>query len=177
MRLGEYMSIAWGSLRANKLRASLTLLGISIGIAAVIVLAAVGAGARRQILAEFNAQAGNQVMVMPQFDQSGKPPLFPKAEDVEALRRALPDAAVAPMAYLRMPLTWRGEQYYPSVTGTTEEFFPLQRLRIREGRLLAKVDEQSRARVCVIGSGTANRLFGVGRPVGAWLRLGGKGSA
>ena len=174
MRLGEYASIAWESLRVNKLRASLTLLGISIGIAAVIVLAAVGSGARRQILAEFNEQAGNQVIVMPQFDQSGKPPIFPKAEDVEALRRALPNAPVAPLAYLRLPLTWQGKQYYPNISGTTGEFFALQRLRIRQGRLLTKADEQSRARVCAIGSGTANRLFGVRRPVGDWLRLGGE---
>ncbi len=173
MRITDSMALAGDSLRNNKLRTFLTLLGIMIGIAAVIVLAGVGAGTRSQILAELNSQVGNQVMIMPLFSNDNRQIVMPGPKDVEALQRYT-EAEVAPVTYLQMRLWRLGKQYFPNVTGTTFAYFKMQRRQPRLGRFLSAAEDAGASRVCVLGSTTADRLFGVANPVGQWLRLGGE---
>jgi putative ABC transport system permease protein len=167
--------LALRELRRNKLRSFLTMLGIIIGVAAVITLVTLGGGATRQVTQQIASLGSNLLMVRPgkhmgPGQSSGAAPF--KEADAEALLREIPAvAAVAPTAGRSMTAVVANENWNTTVTGSTEQYFTVANRRLRSGRMFTAADARSGTAVCVIGETVRAKLFGAGDPVGTRIRL------
>jgi putative ABC transport system permease protein len=182
--LFENLRLALRSLAANKLRAALTMLGITIGVAAVITLLSVGQGVSRYVSAQFEGLGTNLVFVFPgQFRPGGGPPGRRSGDAVltEADARALADPARVPDAarvvpLLRRTVTAEAGSNSTSVTlrAVTPDYEAARNYKILAGRFISPADMDERARVVVIGQTTLNHLFAPDEDaLGATLRING----
>jgi putative ABC transport system permease protein len=178
----ENLRLALRSLNANKLRAMLTMLGITIGVGAVITLISVGQGVSRYIASQFEGLGTNLLFVFPgQFQRGGPPTRGATAalteRDVQALSdpARVPDAArVVPML-ARAALVSAGDSVVNmSVRASSPDFGAARNYTIYAGRLISNDDMAQRARVAVLGQTTVNRLFAADEePLGALIRVNG----
>jgi putative ABC transport system permease protein len=177
--LSENVRLALRALVANKLRAALTMLGITIGVAAVITLLSVG-----DVTQQFEGLGTNLVFIFPgQFRPGSGPPGRGVGEavltDADAL--ALADPARAPDVARVVPVLRRtvtvsvgGHVAETTLRATTPDYVPARNHRIFSGRSLTLSDLEERARVVVIGQSTLNRLFAPDEDaVGATIRVNG----
>lgn len=170
MKLGETLGTALRSLRGNRLRSLLTSLGIIIGVAAVIVLVALGNGLQSQFNAQFS-QLANQVTVT---SASGTVPGGGQArpltdDDVQALRNQAqaPDiATVTPNTSGSAVLLAGQTQERASVLGTTEDYLSITDRSIAAGSWFGSDDEQDNAKVAVLGQQAVTLLWGPGTDLG-----------
>jgi len=180
----ENLRLALRSLAANKLRAALTMLGITIGVAAVITLLSVGQGVSRYVASQFEGLGTNLVFVFPgQFQPGGGPPGRRAGDAVltEADARALADPARVPDAARVVPLLRRtvlAEVGHNSTSvglrAVTPEYEAARNYKILAGRFITLADMDERARVVVIGQTTLNHLFAPDEDaLGATLRING----
>jgi putative ABC transport system permease protein len=172
------MGAAWQSLSSHWLRSFLTMLGVVIGVAAVIVLVAFGEGAQREITSQIDTLGSNVAVVIPGKAQGqknfnplgslGLSNLTPA--DLEVLRRTPKVVAVAPLAFVGGGV-YRGEQPAGMCMplGVTPEFFGVRRLKLSMGRFFTAAEAGSQ--VCVIGSGLQRDLFPTEAPVGKKLSV------
>ena len=180
MRALDLAGLALGALRTSRRRTLLSLLGVAIGVAAVLVLTALGDGARGYVRGQFASLGANLIAVIPgRTETSGALPGFGGApndltlEDAEALRRGLPHlTAIAPVSLGNELISNRERSRQVIVLGSTSSMMILRDLRVRAGRFLPEVPWNRGAPVAVIGSRLAEELFPVGSPVGAVVRLG-----
>lgn len=180
MPLPEILAYALGYLRRQRTRSLMMLLSMTIGVAAVVVLVALGEGARRYVMGEF-AFLGNDVLVMFPGRKSttgGMPPVTGTAvrditlEEVGLLQRNVPGiASVAPLVIGSASLAWGGRERDAVVLGTSAEFFPIRRLAIAQGESLPALDAATGAPVAVIGQTLKRELFGNRRAIGEWVRV------
>ncbi|MFM7272565.1 MAG: ABC transporter permease, partial [Gammaproteobacteria bacterium] len=180
MRLPEVLAYALGYLRRQRTRSLMMLLSMTIGVAAVVGLVALGEGARRYVMGEF-AFLGNDVLVMFPGRKSttgGMPPVTGTAvrditlEEVELLRRNVAGIeSVAPLVIGSASLAWGGRERDAVVLGTSAEFFPIRRLVIAQGESLPALDAATDAPVAVIGQTLKRELFGSRRAIGEWVRV------
>ncbi len=169
MNISESIRMALRSLGANKLRAGLTMLGIIIGTGAVIALISVGQGAQVAITEQVQSIGSNLVIVFAgRFDQSagaqGMRTFAPLTmEDAQALdpSRTQYVAAVAPQLDRTASVTYRNESTNVSVVGTTPELQTVRSYEPAFGDFFTASDVSAVARVAVLGSDTAESLFGV----------------
>jgi putative ABC transport system permease protein len=172
------------AIRSHRLRSGLTMLGILIGIAAVILTVGLGIGAQRQVAAQVQALGTNLLIVTPGSSTGtggvrggfGSASTLTQA-DADALgsRAAAPDvAAVAATAATSTTLQNGATNWTTSVVGTTPAWLSVRARTVSSGRFLSTSDEQSVAAVTVLGSSTATELFGPVDPVGQSVTLGGK---
>ena len=174
MKLGENLRIALRGLRANKLRAALTMLGIMIGVAAVIVLLSIGDGVTRFVADQFIGLGTNLVFIVPSDDPDRRESSL-TLEDAEALS----DVARVPDALAVVPVLFRGEElqheaeFYPTtVQATTAEFADVRGYEVARGRFFTDADYFGRARVIVLGAQTTANLFPEDiDPVGADIKV------
>ena len=182
--LTENLRLALRSLAANKLRAALTMLGITIGVAAVITLLAIGQGVSRYVTAQFEGLGTNLVFVFAgQFRPGSGPPgrrtggavLTEDDALVLADPARVPDAArVVPL--LARTVTASASENATSVTlrATTPDYAPARNYHVLSGRFLTQEDLDERARVVVIGQTTLNHLFAPDEDaLGATIRING----
>jgi putative ABC transport system permease protein len=173
--LGNAFLLAFRELRRNKLRSFLTMLGIIIGVAAVITLVTLGKGATKQVTQQIAALGSNLLMIHPgkhmgPGQSSGAAPF--KLADAEALLRDVPAlAAVAPITGKSMMAVYGNANWNTSVTGSTEQYFDVGNRRIRSGRLFTAADARAGTAVCVIGETVRSKLFGTRDPIGSHVRL------
>jgi len=169
MNLIESIRMALRSLRANKLRAGLTMLGIIIGTGAVIALLAVGQGAQAEITSQIQSIGSNLIFVFPgQLQQgAGKGTLrivrMLTRQDAEAIADTSRNphvAAVAPEIDRSVTLTYDGNSVSVSAVGTTPEYQYVRNFPTQYGEFFTAGDEDAAARVAVLGSTTAEDLFG-----------------
>ncbi|HMM34084.1 MAG TPA: ABC transporter permease [Thermoanaerobaculia bacterium] len=179
MRGGDLLAFAAGAFRGHKLRASLSLLGVAIGVAAVILLTSLGEGARRYVTGEFALLGSNLVIVLPGKAETtgvvpvGGVPHDLTLEDVEALRRRVSLlATVAPLSVGGLTARFGERSRDLTVAGVTSEWKEVRRLALREGAFLPPGDPDRAPRVCVVGAKVASELFPGRSPVGELLRLG-----
>ncbi|MDX1617061.1 MAG: ABC transporter permease [Candidatus Promineifilaceae bacterium] len=180
MNLRENVRIALRALAANKLRAALTMLGIIIGVAAVISLLSVGRGVEQFVTGEFEGLGNNLLFVFPgQFEQGQGPPR-PGAsdltnEDVEALRDPLrtPDLIAVTPELDRPAVVTRGNQEVQTIiAGTTANFPEVRNFYPLIGRFFTEQDDRSSARVAVLGQTVYEGLFPEGDlPLGQSIRI------
>ncbi|MDI3280392.1 MAG: ABC transporter permease [Bacillota bacterium] len=178
MALQEDFKMALGSLRVNKLRSALTLLGIIIGVASVIVMISIGVGAERRVRGEVSSLGVNLLWV--QVDWSRKDvrngrfrPLT--MEDVQLLQRSVPALrAVAPDTVRSYEVSRPGRTETATVNGTTAPFAEIRGLNVAQGRFLVEEDSLFRRRVAVLSSDLAEKLFGPLPALGQEIKVAGR---
>ncbi len=175
MNLLESFLTALDSLRANKLRATLTMLGVIIGVGAVIALLSVGNGVNELITGEIQAIGTNLISIATDNQATGGTPALSLA-DYEALRdplRAPALAGVSATVQGNQEVLYGGRTYRTTVSGVTPTYFALNTLSPIYGDVLTENDVDTRARVAVLGWDAAARLFEDEFPVGRDVRIGG----
>lgn len=172
---GNALLLAMRELRRNVMRSFLTMLGIIIGVASVIILVTLGKGATQQVTEQIASLGSNLLMIHPgkhmgPGQSSGSKPF--KYEDAEALYREIPSLIyVAPSSSKSMTAISGSENWTTSVTGSTEQYFPLTNRNIKEGRSFTPNEVRGGVAVCVIGETVRQKLFGRQNPVGSPIRL------
>ena len=168
MSLVESFRVALGSLSANKLRSSLTMLGIIIGVGAVIALMSVGRGAQAQVTKQIQGMGTNLLFITPgaaregAVRQAGGTAPTLTYEDAQAIAEpgAVPEvAAVAPEASTFAQVIAGSNNVNTRVTGVTPEYENVRNFHPAEGEFISKQQLDSRAMVAVLGSNVASTLF------------------
>jgi len=168
------------ALRGHRLRTGLSLAGVAIGVASVVLLTSLGEGARLYVTGEFANLGTNLLIVLPgKTETTGVTPFVTGAphdltlEDADAIgKRVRSVRRFAPLTRGAAPAGREERRRDVTVTGTTAEFLAVRNLAIQTGRFLPAGEAAREQRVCVIGSTVRRELFGAGNPLGEWLRLG-----
>lgn len=173
---------AFRSLNANRRRSLLTTLGIVIGVAAVIIINAIGAGAQSLILSQVQNFGSNLIGVLPGKSEDNGPPASVMGvsittltlDDADALRNKsnVPHiVAVAPFTRGVGTLSWREQQYDTNFSGTSADYLEVEGGEVAEGRFFSGEEVDGIARVIVLGSTVKEELFGQSEAVGQVVRL------
>ena len=170
----------WGGVITHKLRSFLTMLGIVVGVAAVIILMAVGKGSTQSIVSRFSSLGANTLTISPgsSQQQGGIRLAFGSAstltlEDSEAIAANVNHvAAVAPTSSTQVQAIVGKLNERATVTGVTPEYAQVNGLQIAEGEFISADDNSSEARVVVIGSNVQTVLFPDSDPIGQTIRAG-----
>ncbi len=176
MNLNESFLTALDSLMANKLRSVLTMLGVIIGVAAVIALLSLGNGVNESITGEISSIGTNLISVLPDRDNSGGyPPL--STADVEALSDRLRAPAVSQASASvqgGQEVIYSGVSVNTTVLGVTANYFEVNNMtEFQSGDGLNQSDLDTSARVAVLGAGAASDLFPEEYPVGKSVKING----
>ncbi|MDR2779869.1 MAG: ABC transporter permease [Synergistaceae bacterium] len=174
----EILRTAISSLWANKTRSILTMLGVVIGVGAVIAMVAVGNGASSEVTGLISGMGVNMIMIRPGTPNSGGVRMSAGSgarltlPDIEAIEEECWSIeAVAPQVMAGSQIIFENRNWASSVTGTTEGFFKIRDFHAENGRLLDDEDERSAAKVAVLGATLARELFGGMDPVGQTIRI------
>ncbi len=175
--LYEAVKLALQAIRRNAMRSFLTVLGIVIGVAAVIAMVTIGNGTTAKVKSELSRLGSNMLSVSPgQFGPgraSSEAKAF-KARDVEAIRTQISGLrAVAPIAQKSATIIFGSESRAVPVTGTENDFFIAQDWIMASGRIFLDGEVRGGGAVCVIGQTVASKLFGSVDPVRSSIRVGG----
>jgi len=156
------------------------LLSMSIGISSVMLLTALGEGARRYVIDQFGSMGTNILIVLPgRFETVGSaPPLLGKTardltlEDALALNRSSAIRSVAPIALGTAPVSWREREREVMVLGSTPAFYQVRQLSMSQGSFIPEGDPTKMTAVCVLGYKLKRELFGQKSALGSWIRIG-----
>ena len=178
MNFAENFRIALRALAANKLRSALTMLGIIIGVGAVVALMAIGTGATASITQQVQGIGSNVVVVFPgKFSRgpSGNKISFMYYSDYQALQQNLHNISgiVADYQVAGVAVTYGKTSVSPSILATTPSYAQVRAETVAHGRFISEGDRSTRARVAVIGPQTASNLFAGLNPVGRTIEIGG----
>jgi len=178
MKASELVRYAAGALRGHRLRTWLSVLGVAIGVASVILLTSLGEGARQFVTGEFASLGSNLVIVIPgKTETHGAAPFVSVAphdltvEDTEAIEREIPEVdLVAPLAIGVAPASFGERSRNVTIAGTTHAFREIRKLEMHTGRFLPPgvTDEP----VCTIGAKVRRELFGERSPLGETIHIG-----
>ncbi len=176
MDLSESLTMAVKTLTANKLRSTLTMLGIIIGNASVISMIGVGQGAQRLASEQFEALGPNVLFIVPGTREARRTTFdLPKTlvlTDAEAIAQQVPSVeAVAPQISSQYIISYRGNNTSSSVVGTTPAFLTVRSFEIDRGRFITDADIESNKQVAAIGSTLAKTLFNGEEPLGQQIRV------
>jgi putative ABC transport system permease protein len=179
MRLGDTLRFAAGALTGHRLRTALSVLGLAVGIAAVIALTALGEGARRYVIREFTALGTNLVIVLPGKVETtggmpfGGAPHDLTLEDARAIATRLPRVKdVAPISMGTENVRFGGHSRSAPILGTTANFLEARRLAVGAGRFLTPGDLDAGGTEAVLGATVAGELFPAASPLGQIVRIG-----
>jgi putative ABC transport system permease protein len=174
--LWETLQLSLQEIRRNVLRSSLTILGIVIGVAAVITMVTLGTGATAQVKADITKLGSNLLQVRP--GQRGGPggtraaaePF--KLDDGEAIAREITGLeAVAPTASQPTQAIYGNQNWSTTVTGTDNAYFEVKDWDMAEGRVFTDSEIQGGKTVCILGATVREELFGAQDPLGTTIRL------
>jgi putative ABC transport system permease protein len=182
MRAADLLRLAWGAISGQRLRSALTMLGIAIGIVAVILLTSIGEGIRTFILQEFTQFGTNLIGINPgkSTTTGGSPAAIAGTirkltlQDAEALRRLPQVDAVMPVAFgtARVEHGERGRSVF--VNGVTADMPRVWKFGVRQGHFLPEGDPSHGAPVAVLGLKLKREIFGEANPLGERVRIGGR---
>jgi putative ABC transport system permease protein len=178
MNFAESFAVALRALTANKLRSALTMLGIIIGVGAVVALMALGTGATNSIAGQVQGIGSNLIVVIPGRTTRGsqKVPAYIYLSDYEALGKSLSNvAAIAPTFDSNSTLIYGTETVQVSVSASTPAFAEVRSYEVEYGRFISEIDRLTKARVVVLGSQTATDLFHGLNPLGRTIKINGVG--
>ena len=173
----ESFLMAWASLIANKMRSILTMLGIIIGVAAVIALVSIGNGVKQDIQNSISSLGSNLLMVMPGAPRT--PGVRPsagsmkslKVSDYEAISKLDGVKAASPMTNGSYVVIYQNKNWTTSVSGVSYNYLDVNNWSMKSGRFLSEKNVQNRERVVVVGKTVVKNLFGDEDPVGAEIRV------
>lgn len=175
-RCGEALRMALLSMNAHRLRTSLTMLGIIIGIAAVVSVVALGEGSRRKILEDISAIGTNTVEVFPGKDFGDEKAVNIRtlvAADADALAREPYVDSVTPEVATSNTLRYRNVSVNGSIQGVGEQYFRVRAIKLAQGKFFDETSVVRRAQEVVIDDGTQRALFGSHtEPIGQVIFLG-----
>ena len=181
MRSTDLIRFARDAATGNPLRASLLVLAMAIGVAAVVVLTALGDGARRYVMSEFASLGTNLVIVLPGRSETGgfnpgnaitNTPRDLTIDDAQALQRASAVVRVAPLVVGTSEISAGGKLREVMVAGTTAQYVELRNLGLAQGRFLAHGDWRRGASEAVIGAKVREEIFGNSPSLGQLVRIG-----
>ena len=181
MNLFEPIRLAFLSLRTNKVRSFLTMLGIIIGVSSVILLVSIGTGLQEYVTNQFQSLGANSVYVMPgkvdlkNMQTMGESMLTSKLEttdvgDIERGSTLLSE--VSPAVAAAGLITYRGKTISTEIAGVWENYFSIQNFTPLTGDLIRQTDVERSRKVIVLGDKPAKDLFGDTDPVGKWVTVG-----
>lgn len=180
MSLVDLLGYAWAALARHRVRTCLSLLGVAIGVAAVVLLTALGEGARRYVSNQFASIGSNLVILFPGRNETtgGFPgvtgvPNDLTLEDARALERGLPSLrALAPVAMGNETVAYRERRRQVAVVGSTQAFLQVRQVGVARGRFLNEHEAERGTQLAVLGAKVAAELFPGQRAVGEILRIG-----
>lgn len=168
MNIWESMRIAWSGIRGNKIRSLLTVLGVIIGVAAVISLIAVGQGVTQDITSELEELGTNLIFV------TGVRPLggILESKDLEPLTKYDSIARVAPsISQADSAIKWGTTTTTANVEGTNQEYPTVRNYNVIEGRFITEEDVDKRRKIAVVAQGIVEELFGNVSPIGETITI------
>jgi putative ABC transport system permease protein len=177
MLLRDTIQTAYKGVTRNVSRAMLTMLGIVIGVGAVVLMSAIGASMRGVILSQISSLGPTSMVIFP-GQQEGGPNAVSTGhdsitfEDVEALKRLSTVKNIAPIIFLPGNAKYRNEEKSPQTLGVIPTYFENQNYAVSAGRLIDENDLDGARAVAVVGRDTALQLFGSTDPLGKRIQLG-----
>ena len=178
MNLLAIIKVAARALGRNKLRTALTMLGIIIGVGAVIVLVSIGQGAQAMVLDQISSMGTNMMYVMPGNLVFGGAAMGAGAastltdDDVNAMEREVPTiAAASPVVNASGQLVFGNQNWFVRIQGTNEKFPEIRTWKVEQGDFFTDADVRSAARVIVLGKTVAEKLFPGVDPIGETIRV------
>jgi putative ABC transport system permease protein len=178
INLPSTVRISFRALRVNKMRSALTMLGIIIGVGAVIAMLAVGTGASEQIAAQMSSIGSNLLIILPGATTSGgvrmgagtQPTLT--MSDADAIEKECPAVSdVAPVLSGVAQVVYGHQNWSTGVVGTTPAMLNVRDWPIAAGRPFTAQDVKSATKVCLLGQTVVDNLFGSQNPVGQIVRI------
>jgi putative ABC transport system permease protein len=172
--LWNTLLLALRAIRRNLLRSFLTVLGIVIGVAAVITMVTLGKGATKSVSDQIASMGSNLLLVRPgqRFGPAAEAAPNFKSADVEAIRNQIPGAqAVAPVVSTAATAVYQARNWSTVVSGSSNDYFSAGNWELAAGRQFSEAEERSGKAVCVIGETVRDKLFGRQNPVGSEIRI------
>jgi len=177
VKLGALFRIALRALAVNKLRSGLTMLGIIIGVAAVIVMVAVGAGAQARVEEQIRALGSNLLLILSGARTQGGVRLAVGSsytlseDDALAINREIQEATAAPALRGGAQVIWGNGNWSTQIYGTTPEYLAVREWRLASGRIFEPAEMSGAGKVCIVGQTVVRELFGGDDPVGQVVRI------
>lgn len=165
MSLIECVRVSFRSIRANGLRSVLTMLGIIIGVAAVIAMVAIGEGTSSSVASQINGLGSNLLIVSPGQATQGRVSLGAGSlntltmADAEAIAENDSVAGVAPSVNGRAQIVWGSNNYSSSLEGTTADFLQVRNAEVAQGRFFSNFEVTRQFNVAVVGTEVVSNLF------------------
>ncbi len=178
--LWDLMSLAWSAIAGHRLRATLSVIGVAVGVAAVVALTALGEGARRYVIQEFTSIGSNLLTVLPGKTETtgtipgmGGIPNDLTLQDLLALRRTIHSAQyIVPVSMGTETVSFSERRRQVAVIGSAPEFLQARELQVAQGQFLPTSEVTRGAPVAVIGHTVARELFPGQQAVGQVIRVG-----
>ncbi|MFH1667927.1 MAG: ABC transporter permease [Candidatus Komeilibacteria bacterium] len=180
MPLFELFKLAYQSLTKNRWQAFLTMLGIIIGVAGVVMILSVGAGAQSLIFNQVESMGSNLIGIMPGASDDNGPPASVMGitvttlinEDLEAIVDAVPEV-VAATGYVQglATLRWENQQSEVTYVGTASSYPNVEDVTLVSGRYFSEIEDNGMNNVAVLGSQIATDIFGSQNPIGQKIKL------
>ena len=175
--IGTMLAEAWSALIANRLRSALTMLGMIIGVAAVILMLAIGGGVQKQVADSISGLGSNLLIVTAGAGRQGG--IFGGAgtgaslriDDADAIARLDNVLAAAPSTGIPAQVVAGSANWATNVTGSTSAYFQVNEWKVADGRIFTDREERAGARVAVLGQTVADKLFGANDPIGQMVRV------
>ncbi len=180
-RVGSNASIAFNAMLGNKIRSTLTGLGIIFGVASVIAMLAVGKGNQVEVLRQFELIGANNLVVTPVWqegreEEDNENPRYSEGldmRDVRAITEVLPTASkLSPEIVVETRMLREGRSGKGNVVGVSNEYFDLNNFALRDGRLFSEVHLERGGRVCILGASVARKYFAEEDIVGRQIKCG-----
>jgi putative ABC transport system permease protein len=176
---GDLVAFALRAVSGHRIRTGLTLAGVAIGVAAVILLTALGDGARRYVMGQFESLGSTMLAVVPGKTETSGAAAFMSVTtkdltlaDAEALGRVQGVQRTAPMSMASETVAHGDRNRKVAVIGSSSDFLEVRRLKLARGRFLPPGDLRRSPAVAVIGTAVARELFPSADPLGKMIRVG-----
>ena len=171
------LRVAMRALAVNKLRSLLTMLGIIIGVAAVIVMIAVGAGAQKRVEEQIRSLGSNLLLILSGTTTAGGARmgfgsnLTISEDDAAAIPREIPETMSAPALRGTAQIIWGNQNWSTVIFGVTPDYIDVRQWELAAGRLFDATDLAGATKVCLVGQTVARQLFGGANPLGQMIRV------
>lgn len=181
LRTNDVISFGWQALKGYRARTFLMLVAMCIGVASVLMLTALGEGARNYVRGEFASLGTNLVIVLPGRSETagaglgnmmGVTPRDLTLDDAKSLMRNPNVVRIAPINVGAAEVSWQSRKREVVVMGSNDEILKIRHWTMARGKFLPETDWDRAAPVCVIGAKVRSEIFGAHNALGQWIRLG-----
>jgi putative ABC transport system permease protein len=177
----EFLSVALDALRINRLRSALTMLGVIIGVAAVILLVSLGEGTKNYVEEQFAGLGANILIITPgKIETKGGPPIIGAArhkltlDDARILeKKGYLFGGVAPVVFGTSEVRLGSRSRNVTVLGVTPDFSPVRNIHVEVGSFVTDADVEAKRRVCMLGRTVKRELFGNASALGEVVKISG----